>query len=76
MSSRRISYFALLTLSFLSVTYFGVYFLAADYVDVGDNNPMYLLRYRIGRFSLQHAAAHSSQREGLMKPCFDAGARF
>jgi hypothetical protein len=47
----------MLTLSLVVATYFGAYFLAADYVDVGDNNPMYLLRYRIGSHSLQDVAS-------------------
>jgi hypothetical protein len=32
--------------------YFGAYFLAADYTDMGDQRPMYLLSYRIGSHSL------------------------
>src|SRR5262245_56418156 len=40
----------------LPLFYFGAYFLAADYVDVGDNTPLYLVRYRVGSVSLHRFA--------------------
>jgi hypothetical protein len=43
---------AILALGVAVVIYFGAYFLAADYVDVGDQRPVYLLSYRIGSHSL------------------------
>lgn len=41
-----------LAIALVATSYFGAYFLVADYVDVGDNVPLYLLRYRIGTISL------------------------
>ncbi|MEY2407561.1 MAG: hypothetical protein QOF48_231 [Verrucomicrobiota bacterium] len=38
----------ILALGFALAVYLCGYFLAADYVDVGDQRPMYLLSYRIG----------------------------
>jgi hypothetical protein len=46
-----------LTVGFTLAAYFGAYFLTADYVDVGDNQPIYLLQYRIGSHSLQALSA-------------------
>jgi len=37
--------------------YFGAYFLTADYIDVGDNTPLYLVRYRFGSVSLHRFAS-------------------
>ena len=46
----------MLSIAFGGAAYFGAYFLAADYVDVGSNRPLYLLRYRIGSHSLHGLA--------------------
>ena len=45
-----------LALASAIVAYFGASFLVADYVDVGDSCPSYLLRYRIGSRSLHGLA--------------------
>ena len=52
MNSKRKFSVALLALGFTVAAYFGAYFLAADYVDVGDQRPLYLLSYRVGSHSL------------------------
>jgi hypothetical protein len=44
--------------------YLGAYWLAADYVDVGSNTPLYLVRYRVGPVSLRCFA-----------PCFEPARR-
>jgi hypothetical protein len=42
----------LLALATAVAGYFGAYFFAADYTDIGDQRPLYLLSYRIGSHSL------------------------
>lgn len=42
----------MLALAAAVASYFGAYLLAADYMDVGDQRPMYILSYRIGSHSL------------------------
>jgi hypothetical protein len=49
--------------------YFGAYFLAADYMDVGSNNPMYLLRYRIGSVSLHRLSSFFEPARRLDELC-------
>jgi hypothetical protein len=51
-------------------SYFCSYFLAADYVDVGDNTPMYLVRYRFGSVSLHHLAFFFEPARRIDELCF------
>jgi hypothetical protein len=46
-----------LAVGFFVAAYFSGYFLTADYVDVGDQRPLYLLRYRIGSHSLDRLSS-------------------
>lgn len=41
-----------LTLAIGVAGYFGAYFLAVDYVDIGDERPLYFVEYHIGSHSL------------------------
>lgn len=50
--------------------YFGAYFLAADYVDLGDNAPLYLVRYRVGSVSLHRFAAFFEPARRVDDLCF------
>jgi hypothetical protein len=50
--------------------YFGAYFLAADYVDVGSNTPMYLMRYRVGSVSLDRFASFFEPARRVDDLCF------
>jgi hypothetical protein len=47
---------AIITIALSFGAYFGAYFLAADYRDIGSNSPAYILRYRIGSLSLKGLA--------------------
>jgi hypothetical protein len=51
---RRSGIFDFLVLGFANavVGYFGGYFLVAQYTDVGDQHPVYILSYSIGSHSL------------------------
>ena len=50
--------------------YFAVYFLAADYVDFGDNTPLYLVRYRIGSVSLDRLSPFFEPARRVDDLCF------
>ena len=50
--------------------YFGAYFLAANHIDVGDNTPMYLVRYRVGSVSLHHLAFFFEPARRVDDLCF------
>lgn len=54
----------------LPLFYFGTYFLAADYVDVGDNAPLYVLRYRLGAVSLDRVAFLFEPARRMDEWCF------
>ena len=55
---------------FLPLFYFGAYFLTADYVDVGDNAPLYLVRYRVGPVSLDRFAYFFEPARCIDELCF------
>ena len=53
---KRASYIAITIIALSMGGYFGAYFLLADYRDIGDSPPIYVLQYRIGSLSLQGLA--------------------
>ena len=55
-TTKRLLSWTILVLVLCLGLYFCAYFLSAQYVDVGDNAPHYLVRYRIGSHSLQRFA--------------------
>jgi hypothetical protein len=59
-----------LTLAFKVIAYFGAYFIAADYVDFGDNRHIYLLRYRIGAHSLDGCCSFFEPARRIDDFCF------
>ena len=50
--------------------YFGAYFLAADYIDVGSNTPLYLVRYRVGSVSGHRLASFFEPARRVDELCF------
>lgn len=54
----------------LPLFYFGAYYLTADYVDVGDNTPLYLVRYRVGTVSLHRFAFFFEPARRIDELCF------
>lgn len=52
------------------IDYLGAYFLAADYVDVGDSTPYYLVRYRVGFVSLHRFASFFEPARHIDESCF------
>jgi hypothetical protein len=59
-----------LVMGFALIAYFGMYFLAADYVDFGDNAPVYLVRYRIGSVSLHRLSSFFEPARRVDDLCF------
>jgi hypothetical protein len=62
-----------LVMAAMLTAYFGAYFLAADYVDVGSNTPLYLVRYRVGPVSLHRFASFFEPARRLDELCFRPG---
>ena len=50
--------------------YFGAYFVAAEYIDVGDNRPMYLVQYSIGPVRLHGFAFFFEPARRIDDLCF------
>jgi hypothetical protein len=59
-----------LVLSIALMGYFGAYFLAADYINVGSNTPLYLVRYRVGSVSLHRLAFFFGPARRVYDLCF------
>jgi len=62
--------FACLAVVTAIAVYFGGYFLAADYVDFGDNIPNYLVQYRLGSLSLDRFAGFFEPARRIDDRCF------
>jgi len=70
MREKRYFGVAILVIAFVITGYFGVYFLAADYISVGYSRPAYLVRYRIGSVSLQRLAVFFEPARHIDDLCF------
>jgi hypothetical protein len=59
-----------LVIAALFASYLGAYFLTAEYIDVGSNRPMYLVRYRVGSISLYRFASFFEPARRIDDCCF------
>ncbi len=59
-----------LAIGALLAVYFGAYFLTSEYVDIGINVPLYLVRYRAGSVSFDRLATFFEPARRVDEMCF------